>query len=71
MRNAIPRESVAVVTISKNEEAALKKEVSILTKILQHEYSVTEPTLTVLLEPIALPEKVMEVEEQEDVLRAI
>ena len=31
----------------------------------------TEPTLNVLLSPTALPERVMEIEEQEDVLRAI
>ena len=71
LRNAIPRESVAVVTIDKNDEEAFKKEVVTLTQILQHEYSVTEPTLTVLLEPTVLPEKVMEQEEQEDVLRAL
>ena len=71
LRNAIPRESVAVVTINKNDEVALKKEVATLTQALQHEYSVTEPTLRVLLEPTAIPEKVMEEEEQEDVLRAI
>ena len=71
LRNAIPRESVAVVTINKNDEVALKKEVATLTQALQHEYSVTEPTLTVLLEPTAVPEKVMEEEEQEDVLRAL
>ena len=44
LRNAIPRESVAVITINKNDEVAFKKEV---------------------------PEKVMEEEEQEDVLRAL
>ena len=63
--------SVAVVTINKNDEVAFKKEVATLTQALQHEYSVTEPTLTVLLEPTAVPEKVMEEEEQEDVLRAL
>ena len=71
LRNAIPRESVAVVTINKNDEVAFKKEVATLTQALQHEYSVTEPTLRVLLEPTAIPEKVMEEEEQEDVLRAL
>ncbi|WP_448823843.1 aminoacyl-histidine dipeptidase [Capnocytophaga sp.] len=71
LRNAIPRESIAVVTIDKNDEEAFKKEVVTLTQTLQHEYSVTEPTLTILLKPTVLPEKVMEQEEQEDVLRAL
>ena len=71
LRNDIPRESVEVVTNKKNEELAYKKEVATLTQALQHEYSVTEPTLRVLLEPTAIPEKVMEEEEQEDVLRAL
>ena len=34
LRNAIPRESVAVVTINKNDEVAFKKEVATLQKLL-------------------------------------
>jgi len=71
LRNAIPRESVAIITIDKKEEDAFKKEIAQLTKDLQHEFSVTEPTLSVLLAPTVLPERVMEVEEQQDILRAI
>ena len=71
LRNAIPRESVAIITVDKNEKEAFEKEIAQLTRDLQHEYAVSEPTLNVLLSPTALPERVMEIEEQEDVLRAI
>jgi len=71
LRNAIPRESVAIITVDKNEKEAFEKEIAQLTCDLQHEYAVSEPTLNVLLSPTALPERVMEIEEQGDVLRAI
>ena len=71
LRNAIPRESVAIVTVSKNDAAAFEKEIVQLTREIQHEYVVTEPTLSVILEPTALPESVMEEEEQVDVLKAL
>ena len=71
LRNAIPRESVAIVTISKNDEAYFKATIKEITLDLQHEFSVTEPTLNVVLESVAVPESVMEIEEQEDILRAL
>lgn len=71
LRNAIPRESVAVVTISKSDEAAFKAEISTLTQHLKHEFAVTEPTLTVLLESAPVPKMVMEEEEQADIVRAL
>ncbi len=71
LRNAIPRESVAIVTIGKNDEAHFKTTIKEITLDLQHEFSVTEPTLNVVLESVAVPESVMEMEEQEDILRAL
>lgn len=71
LRNAIPRESVAIVTIGRNDEAHFKATIKEITLDLQHEFSVTEPTLNVVLESVAVPESVMEMEEQEDILRAL
>ena len=71
LRNAIPRESVAVVTVGKGDEAAFKAEIATLTQHLKHEFAVTEPTLTVLLESAPVPEMVMEEEEQADIVRAL
>ncbi|MDR3287590.1 MAG: aminoacyl-histidine dipeptidase [Prevotellaceae bacterium] len=50
MRNAIPREAIAVIAIDKNKEAELKKIVADFQEILKAEYSAVEDDWKILIE---------------------
>ena len=52
LRNAIPRESVAVIVVNKAEKEALLETLADEVEAIKHEYSVTEPTLEVLVETL-------------------
>lgn len=69
LRNAIPRESVAIFTAS--DVAKVKEVVDRLTVILAAEYKTTDPNITVTLEETSIPEKVMTKDFAEKLLRAV
>lgn len=71
LRNAIPRESVAVIVVNKAEKEALLETLADEVEAIKHEYSVTEPTLEVLVETAAIPEQVMSYPAQWELLRAL
>ncbi|MEO6834167.1 MAG: aminoacyl-histidine dipeptidase [Chitinophagaceae bacterium] len=56
LRNAIPRESVAVVAIPKGNEAAFRAFIEQELATLKAEYSTTDPQLTISLKESSLPE---------------
>lgn len=71
LRNAIPRESVAIVVIDKVQEDAFKYEFTQTAEVIKHELAVTEPQLSISVEPTEMPKKVMELGVQEGILRSI
>ncbi|ATA89853.1 cytosol nonspecific dipeptidase [Capnocytophaga stomatis] len=71
LRNAIPRESVAIVVVDKVQNEAFQFEFKQLAEVIKHELQVTEPNFSITLEDVNLPESVMELGVQEGVLRSI
>ena len=71
LRNAIPRESVSVITVDANSTAALTKTMSELAHTLKEEYKTTDLNLTVTIEPATIPGKVMDADFQYKLLRAV
>ena len=71
LRNAIPRESVATIVTATAQEAGVKAYIDSMKAILADEYQVTDPNLTITLEPAAMPEKVLDGAFQNTILRAI
>ncbi|MCP2044849.1 aminoacyl-histidine dipeptidase [Pontibacter sp. HSC-36F09] len=71
LRNAIPRESVAVVAIPAGEAAAFEKFVEELTTILKNEHATTDPNLAVTVEQVEAPAQVLPADYQADLLRAL
>jgi dipeptidase D len=71
LRNAIPRESVAVITADEQKMAKMQAHLNALGDTLKDEYKVTDPKLTVTIETAAMPEGVMDGAFQQKLLRAI
>ena len=71
LRNAIPRESNATVVVDKVMKEGFLLDAQDLTKIIKREYISLEPNLEVIIEPVELPEKVMEREVQTGLTKAI
>lgn len=69
LRNAIPRESVATVTVGQPEQ--LKKEVAALAVTLAGEYNVTDPALEITCVPAATPSSIMDSAFQNNFLRSV
>lgn len=69
MRNAIPRESNAIVAIKVTEDFLQNFEAWAAT--IKEELKVTEPNLTISLTEIDLPESVMQADAQQKMLRGI
>jgi dipeptidase D len=71
LRNAIPRESVAVITSDGSKAANIKNSVNKLANILKEEYKVTDPKLSVTIEPASMPDRIMDGEFQQKLLRSV
>ena len=71
LRNAIPRESFAIVSVTETEEADFKKFVDAQFEILKTEYRTTDPNITVSLELVEASGKVLAAEFQKKLLRAL
>lgn len=59
LRNAIPREAVAVVAVPEDNEKTLTKLVNTMAKTLKAEFAATEPGLTIKAKAVDVPAKVM------------
>jgi dipeptidase D len=68
LRNAIPRESVAVIVANDSNVTAA---VATLATILQDEYKTTDPNLNVTIEATAMPAQVMDAGFQQKLLRSV
>ena len=71
LRNAIPRESVADIVVSKNKIDSIKKEIEDYKSILQEEYSTTDPNISISIETIEPPTQVLPYDFQYKLLRTI
>ena len=71
LRNAIPREAFAIITVSEDKVADLQDFIAAQSDILKSEYATTDPGLEVILEPVELPDSVIDAEFQGKLLRAV
>jgi dipeptidase D len=71
LRNAIPRESKAVIVADSVKSTGLPAAIAALEFVLQHEYSTTDPNLSVTISPVATPDRVMDAAFQQKLLRAV
>lgn len=71
LRNAIPRESEAVITIEKVQKEDFLAEAGKLIQDIRQEYKSLEPKLLIEIEETEMPSKVMELGVQELLLKAI
>ena len=71
LRNAIPRESFSEVVVLNDRCADFEQFVAEQTAILQSEHATTDANLTISLEKIDAPNKVMPIGRQQELLRSI
>ena len=71
LRNAIPRESHVVLVVSDEKAPDFEKFVDKYEKTYKSEFSDTEPTLSFKMEKTDLPAKVMEKNDQRNIIRAV
>ncbi|MGS2726313.1 aminoacyl-histidine dipeptidase [Psychroserpens sp. BH13MA-6] len=71
LRNAIPRESQAMVAIDAVHEEAFNSEMAQLIKTIQTEYKTMEPDLTVEIDKMETPQSIMDLGVQEGLTRAL
>lgn len=71
LRNAIPRESHAIITVARKSTPEFEKFVRNYEKMYRKEFAETEPTLSFKCRKTDLPEKVMSREDQFGIIRAV
>ncbi len=71
LRNAIPRESHAIITVAKKNAPEFEKFVRNYEKMYKKEFAETEPTLSFKCKKTDLPGKVMGKEDQFGIIRAV
>ena len=71
LRNAIPREGSAIVTVDEANAAEFEAFIGEMTAVLKSENATTDPNLVVLLEPADLPEQLIDPVFQAMLLRAV
>lgn len=71
MRNAIPREAYAVISVPSEEVENIKKLVEEYADLFNKEYSITENKIEVLCEEVEMPELIIPEEIQDDLVNAI
>ncbi len=71
LRNAIPRESVAVIVTDEQHAEALKSTVGTIEDIFRNEYKTTDPNIAITIADANVPVQVMDSAFQQTLLRAI
>ncbi|HSP12891.1 MAG TPA: aminoacyl-histidine dipeptidase, partial [Salegentibacter sp.] len=71
LRNAIPRESKALVAIDRSNTDTFLNETLVKVREIKAEFSSLEPNLNIEITEVDVPAKVMKVEDQQDVIRAL
>jgi len=71
LRNAIPRESKAIIVIDAIHEEAFHLEMKLLTEAIKKELKTMEPDLEITISKFETPESIMDLGVQEGITRAI
>jgi len=71
LRNAIPRESFSTVVVREEDARTFEKHIAHQEAIIKKEYITTDPNLKIAASPVEMPAKVMDVNHQEQIIRAI
>jgi dipeptidase D len=71
LRNAIPRESIAVFVVDEFQKQNLEENFKTLAAVIKNELKVTEPQLSITLNSTEVPEKVMDNTAQQELLKGI
>ena len=71
LRNAIPRESISVITVSENNKDAFRKYISNFEAVLKLEYNTTDPNLIIAITEVETPAHVLNADFQYKLLRSI
>lgn len=71
LRNAIPRESNAVVAIDAIHEDAFLLEIALISNLIKKEFKTMEPDLEISISKSELPEQIMDLGVQEGLTRAL
>ncbi len=71
LRNAIPRESNAIVAIDAKHEASFESEIKAIANTIKAELKTMEPDLKVVVAKTETPEKIMDLGVQEGLTRAL
>jgi dipeptidase D len=71
LRNAIPRESFAVVTVDKELSTKFLSGLTRYEMIYKHEYGAVDPNLKFMSTPIELPANLIDIRTQENLFKAI
>jgi dipeptidase D len=71
LRNAIPRESEAVVVLPAGKSEEILKRLDTLIQDIKTEQKRRDPDLEISLEPVEIPEKVMDSDDQMKLIRAV
>jgi dipeptidase D len=71
LRNAIPRESFSIVTIDTISKDSFLTETKLLISTIKQEFATLEPNLSVEINEVLAPEKVMDLSAQQSLTKAI
>ncbi len=71
LRNAIPRESIAVVSIEEIQKQKFEENFKTLAAVIKKELNIAEPKLQISLTFADLPQKVMDISAQEEILKGM
>ncbi|WP_397447214.1 aminoacyl-histidine dipeptidase [Polaribacter sp. R77954] len=71
LRNAIPRESFATVVINSTCKATFLLESEALINNIKQEFKTLEPNLSIDIQEVEIPKKIMEIDAQEKFIKAI
>ncbi len=71
LRNAIPRESFALITVDAIQEEAFEFEIKELIKTIKNELVIVDPKLDIEIKKTDLPQNIMELGVQEGILKAL
>lgn len=71
LRNAIPRESFAIIVVDAQHASDLKIAISNFAAILTEEYKTTDPALAITIEDAPTPPQVMDDDFQDELLRSL
>lgn len=71
LRNAIPREATAIITVPASEETKLKEWVKKMGEIFKNEYSTIDPGLSFTASPAGMPAALIDADTQKHLVNAV